>query len=324
MSLASTFLFIPRYTFIRDAEAQETGAVLKVVPSNVTAGSAPFTIAVKVYNVTNLYSWQVMLHFDDSIANTTAENVWLPSDIHVFNYTTSYLLIGPFIEYQAHLPAYPLYNDTNIFTGASLLGDAPTFNGTGTLFMVRFTGTASGTTMLRIVTEHTKLKEYTVLGGLTDIPYTVENGQVTVTMGPTPGKAGSSISINVDPPTVTIGNNVTISGAINVTRPNVDVTIKYRPVGGAWSTLAVVKTNSTSGYTYTWNTTGMAAGTYEVMASWPGDAETNGAESEAKTVEIQEVKPSQPPLDYTYVAMGIIAVGIIVALALYFVKFRKT
>jgi hypothetical protein len=95
----------------------------------------------------------------------------------------------------------------------------------------------------------------------------------------------STISINAEPASVTVGSSVTISGTIAPIRPNVDVTIYQRPTGGTtWTTLATVKTDSQGRYTYTWTTT--ETGTYDVKSSWAGDENTLPAQSEIKTVSI--------------------------------------
>jgi hypothetical protein len=102
-------------------------------------------------------------------------------------------------------------------------------------------------------------------------------------------KLASAISIDVNPSTVTVGANVTISGAINVARTGVNVTIYYGLIDGAWRTLPTVQTNS-SQYAYVWTTT--EGGTYELYASWLGDNVTLGAESPKAALTVKKFPSS--------------------------------
>jgi len=60
------------------------------------------------------------------------------------------------------------------------------------------------------------------------------------------------------------------------------LTIQHRPSMGEWSTLATLTTDALGACTYTWIPE--AVGTYEIKASWPGDASTLPGESNIKTV----------------------------------------
>jgi len=72
----------------------------------------------------------------------------------------------------------------------------------------------------------------------------------------------STISIAISSGDIALGENVTINGTIDPLKPGVNVTIEYKPSGGTWGTLATVKTNQYSNYTYPW--TPETAGNYEV------------------------------------------------------------
>jgi hypothetical protein len=136
-------------------------------------------------------------------------------------------------------------------------------------------------------------------------------------------KMSSTISINLSSTTVALGNNVTISGAIDPWKPAAVVTVRYRLSGGDWATLANVTTDSNSDYAYVW--TPDAAGTYEVKASWTGDKSIEGDESEPPypTLTVEEAPPPDG-IDPYVVAAVVVAVIIIAAIAIYFVKFRKS
>jgi len=99
----------------------------------------------------------------------------------------------------------------------------------------------------------------------------------------------SIVTIDVQPTSITIGSNATISGLVssNVTKPNVNVTIYYRLSGSSWTNLTTTKTNSTGHYNYTWKPT--TVGTFELKANWTGDATTDPAESEIATLTVKKL-----------------------------------
>lgn len=81
-------------------------------------------------------------------------------------------------------------------------------------------------------------------------------------------KIPSALSINVNPTVVTVGENVNISGSLNPTLSEANITISYRVIRGTWDTLATVKT-ADGQYIYVWKVE--KAGAYELRAFWPGD-----------------------------------------------------
>jgi len=97
-------------------------------------------------------------------------------------------------------------------------------------------------------------------------------------------EVGSIITVSVNPSTVTVGSEVTINGTITPVRLGVNVTISYRLSSGTWSTLATVKTDSNSRYTYIWTTN--ETGTYKIKTSWEGDSNTLPSESETLTIKV--------------------------------------
>jgi len=103
-------------------------------------------------------------------------------------------------------------------------------------------------------------------------------------------KIASAITISLNPPTITVEENLTIKGAINVTRPDVNVTIYYRLSGGIWNTLSTVQTDNASQYAFIWITT--KGGTYEIYSSWQGDNITLGAESQKAVLTVKKLPSS--------------------------------
>ncbi|MDH5376606.1 MAG: PKD domain-containing protein, partial [Candidatus Bathyarchaeota archaeon] len=157
------------------------------------------------------------------------------------------------------------------------------------------------------------------LGDATTLPAESDAVAVTVNM------ANSTILINVSSASVTVGSNITISGAISPRRASVNVTIEYRSSGENWTTLATVTTDSEGEYSYDWKTT--EPGTYEVKTTWEGDDNTLASESNFFSVTVEEVEDS--PTDdesttdiYVYAAaVAIIIIGS--ATTVYILKVRK-
>ena len=131
----------------------------------------------------------------------------------------------------------------------------------------------------------------------------------------TVNKQASSISISADPDSVTAGGKVTISGTITPTRSGVTVTIEYRKTSGDWSQLTTITTDSASDYTYEWSTSDV--GTFEIRASWPGDATTTGS-SDVATVEVRNAG-----LDTTLLIAGGAIVVVVIAAIVFFLRARK-
>ncbi|MBM5806065.1 MAG: hypothetical protein FJZ49_08415 [Candidatus Verstraetearchaeota archaeon] len=102
-------------------------------------------------------------------------------------------------------------------------------------------------------------------------------------------KSPSSISISVSPSTVTVGSSLTVSGSISPVRSGVAVTISYSG-DGQWSILATVTSSSDGSYSYAW--TPASVGSYQLKASWAGDAAYDEATSAVASVTINKIPTS--------------------------------
>jgi len=149
-------------------------------------------------------------------------------------------------------------------------------------------------------------------GDATTLPAESNVTAVTVNM------ASSTILLIVSSASVTVGSNITISGAISPARAGVNVTIEYRPSGGNWTTLATVTTDSEGNYSCDWRTT--EPGSYEVKTSWEGDDNTLADESDVWNVTVKE---GEPATDIYLYAVAIAAVIVLSATAVYVLKVRK-
>jgi 5-hydroxyisourate hydrolase-like protein (transthyretin family) len=267
--------------FMTDVSKEQASTQVSVKPPDQTVGQAdmplptsPFTINITVENVVDLFGWQIVLYYNSSILKE--ENVTLPPD-HVFE-DKQYMRLGPFIESDS--------KGTYILFGATLLAPpGVTVTGSGVLCQIKFTGYAPGTSWLNLgnTTDggmYTKLRNSNneLIAG----PNNTIDGKVTVAGIET--REPSTITIDVDPSTVAVGSNVTITGTIDPTRVGVDVTIHRRPINETWYPLTTVQTNESGRYRYHW--TASEVGEFEFKASWPGDAYYTKAESNITTVTV--------------------------------------
>lgn len=94
--------------------------------------------------------------------------------------------------------------------------------------------------------------------------------------------AASSISLAVSSRFVIAGNTITISGSISPALAGRNVTLYVSSGGSRLNVLAMVITDSDGRYSYRWNPS--SAGTYSVRASWSGDADYAGADSNIYTL----------------------------------------
>ncbi len=105
-----------------------------------------------------------------------------------------------------------------------------------------------------------------------------------------PGQVSSSFDIPSSSPlslalsrtVVTVGSSVTISGSISPVNSSENVAIYVSPDGNGWNLLGTVITDSEGRYLCTWAT--QIAGTYYVKASWSGNAEYAGADSDVRAL----------------------------------------
>jgi len=105
-------------------------------------------------------------------------------------------------------------------------------------------------------------------------------------------RSSSAISISASPANVRIGEGTTISGAISPMRAWAQVMILYRPQGTEyWSYLTFVSTDEHGEYSYKWIAY-YNPGTYELKASWSGDDQYEGSESEIITVNVLLPQPT--------------------------------
>jgi hypothetical protein len=253
-----------------------------------------------------LLTWQIRLYFNSAILRY--DEAWLPEG-HVF-------------DDKMTVPVAPLEgsdeNGTYIDYGCSLILIEDAFAGSGVLCQINFTGFAPGSSALSFSETGPGRATFLLNSWSQDMDFDVTDGNITV-KGILSLWEDSEITLALSSEDMDVGGDVTISGAITPVQGIVNVTIKYKKAGEvSWGPLANVLTNSESQYTYTWTTT--EKGTYDIKASWPGDADTGSDESAPKTLRIGVEEAIDT---VTYVIVGVVAVVVILAMVIYFVKFRK-
>ncbi|MCK4482957.1 hypothetical protein KAU55_06990, partial [Candidatus Bathyarchaeota archaeon] len=236
--------------------------------SKATVGSR-FNSTVWVHDVTYLFAYQAYLSVNDTLLNIT--NAWFPT------WDSDWVFNGK----ATIRPAPAFYDlDTDGYMESVKIGDTilvgETFTGDGLLAIIEFEriyAPTSGSVFcnLDIDNEDTYLLNYE----LAEMPTEKTSGSYEYLSLP---HGTSAISIIADPASVFFGENVSITGSIVPSKPDVTVAIQYRNVTGEpWRTLTEVQTDTGSQYDYTWETD--EAGTVELKALWDGDNVTSGAES---------------------------------------------
>ena len=284
---------------------QEPYISVDPLESTVMVGDT-FTINITVTNITDLFIWQFRLYFNSTILRY--DGAWYPGG-HVF-------------DDKGIVPVTPVEgsdeNGNYIDYGCTLVLVDDVFTGSGILCQINFTGFVPGSSALSF-SETAGRDTFLLDSNLQDMDFDVTDGNITV-RGISVAKEDSEITLALSSEDVDVGDDVTMSGAITPVQGIVNVTIRYKEAGEvSWVSLANVLTNSESQYTYTWTTT--EKGTYDIKASWPGDADTWPDESATKRIRIRGEEEAMDIIPY--VIAGIVAVIAIVAIAIYFVKFRK-
>lgn len=116
-----------------------------ILPEEVSVKvNETFSIHIGVENVTDMFGWQVCLHFDPQILECT--DIYVPSD-EVFSYGVT--AGEALVEYNATEFTNPIYriwdDEGEILVGNCLLGEnQPNFNGSGILFQADFRAISTG------------------------------------------------------------------------------------------------------------------------------------------------------------------------------------
>jgi hypothetical protein len=234
---------------------------------NMTKGTR-FNGTVWLYDVVDLFAFQIKLYANDSLLNIT--RAWLPT------WDSNYIFAG-----QTTIQPTPAFYDEDsdgiiesVLVGDSLLfGDPVTGNGLLAIIeleIIYTPSTGSVSCNLNINNEDT----YALDSSLTKISCVKVDGYYELT-------TEGAITINITPRECIFGSNLTIYGNVIPTMQGTNVTIWYRAnqTGAIWTQLATVLTETSGYYVYNWTTDRI--GTFELKANW-----TN-AESQVILVDIK-------------------------------------
>lgn len=235
-----------------------------------------FNAVVEISNGTNVAAWQVAINYNATYLNVT--NVLIPSS------DTNYVFYG-----VGTFPVTPV-----ITPGSVLLGDitlpvtSVTFTTPKVLAIIEFQImatplTGAGNKLTSTLNISNPTSTFVLDDTPNEIPIFRANGLYKLYWT---RELPSSISLDANPTVVNAGQLVTIDGAITPAGPNANVTIYHRMgTAGNFTEIALVKTDNSSHYSYTWTTN--ITGTHQFMSSWPGDEDYFGAQSTTQTVTVK-------------------------------------
>ncbi|MEM2058916.1 MAG: hypothetical protein QXO76_11805, partial [Thermoproteota archaeon] len=113
-------------------------------------------------------------------------------------------------------------------------------------------------------------------------------------------KNPSSISINLDSTSISIGSALRIGGTLSPPLSNVKVMLSYRVKGGNWVPLKNLTTNPDGQFSYMWTNTPHSEGEYELRASWLGDIYYDGSSCTVLFIVTEIVNP--PASDFSIIS----------------------
>jgi hypothetical protein len=149
-----------------------------VLPREVAAKVGDtFTVRISVTNVTNMYSWQVHLFFDNKILRCTSVSL-----LHDYVFSYAYTVGDALKDYNSNSGVVLwIGNDRGqVLMGDSLLGtDQPNFSGSGSLCQIEFTAISSGSSKLALFYRD-EVETYYIDNRVVPIRPMVSNGEVIV------------------------------------------------------------------------------------------------------------------------------------------------
>jgi len=281
---------------------------LEVSPSNIYIRSAPpssmgqnFTVNIVIKNLDALWklkSITLTLTFNQTLLRilSIAEGTFLPS----FNPTTfGHVISDGEITINQSFTNYP----TQYPSGEGIIATI--------VFQIIYQGPPLQTDRSNITITKVNLRDI----DKDIIP--VDTNKILHGIYQIKSLKTSTISLTANATSVKIGTYINLSGAITPGISNVNVTIFYRKQNEEWAVLTTIKTNSTGYYTYAWKVT--QAGIFQIKASWLGDADHEGAESNIITFIVEQESLS---MTLTYI-FGALILLIIISITMYYIVKKK-
>jgi hypothetical protein len=276
-----------------------TETVIKVEPALVEFGNpagdpiptpgTQFTVTIKIYNVTNLYGFDLKLRWNTTFLDYVSRSVHVPRDTYLDG-----VLWNPILQLADEVNAT---EGTYWIAYASML-PAPSFNGTGTIFTMTFeiikqpydyeTG---GPEIDPIDTVLDFLSIDLAARALEGMPVPIAHSvePAIIRIWEMRWVIAGTISIAIVPSAINFGENTTISGVISPPC-TANITLLYRlQEETVWKNLTITATDPEGKYAYTW--TPPKAAVYELNATWLGDPNTLPA-SETGTLTVNKTIPT--------------------------------
>jgi hypothetical protein len=223
--------------------ATGSNTVIEVEPRKITGltGDA-LTVKITINDVENLYGLELKFRWDPTILDYVDHTVTIPVEECPGG-----------ILHEAVFPLMDTAYETagNYSLAYCSIYPAPAFNGSGTICTFTFNVTAVG--ICELALSETELAS--VITYELGIPKKIEHDRVNGLFSP--------IHVSVSKKTITVGEEVDITGL--VAQPEINVTILYRPEESTdWYTLANKTTDQNGKYHHTWSP--QIPGKYEIRA----------------------------------------------------------
>ncbi len=229
-------------------------ARVHVDPGNITdptlTPSENFTIEVKISNITGFYGFDIQLSWNTSILNYTSHVVKIP--------------VETYPEGVLHQPVLQIKNDVNASAGTYVIVcsslQAPSFNGSGTVFEMSFTVIEYGRCALDVSnSDLSDRKGYPIDHIVDDGYFSNEYYDVVVSsVVPSPLHAFIGDTINI---TVSVLNNGTTRAE------TFNVSVFYDEVLLDVKTVIALPPGAIETMIFYWNSTGVSPGNYGISAN---------------------------------------------------------
>ena len=257
-------------------------------------GFCNVTIPKALLNINATEKWLILIEDENAtditqIKNQTSQtSFYIPINANGLNLTTQKIRIKVVKKEETNLPPLAKFTFTptqpEIFEPVKFFDNSTDPDGTIINRTWNFgDGNITETSSTIITHTYTKAGTYTVTLTVKDDENATDIAIAHITIR----KLTSSLTINVYPSTIIIGNYTVINGTLTPQK-EANITIYYKAqTEENWKILNITQTNSQGKYTYQWTPT--KCGTYEIMASWKGDQETKPANSSIETLEVTKI-----------------------------------
>ena len=257
-------------------------------------GFCNITIPKALLNISENEEWLILIedkNVTDTVkikSQTTKTSLYIPINVNGLNLTTQKIRIRIVEKEETNIPPLAKFTfkptQPKIFESITFLDNSTDPDGTLTSRIWNFgDGNITETNATIIIHTYTKVGTYIVTLTVKDDKNAIDTATAHITVR----KLTSTLTINVYPSTIIIGNYTTISGTLTPQK-EANITIYYRIQNEEnWRILDVTKTNNQGNYMYQWAPD--KCGVYEIMASWEGDQETKPANSSIVILEVTKI-----------------------------------